>query len=75
MSGEHSHSLGAPGACKGCPPQWQGEFAARIQCLRTHMTLQRHASYVAWLMWQLRLYVDPQRPCMTTDGLPFDRGK
>ena len=39
--------LGAPGACKGCPPQWQGEFAARIQCLRTQMRLppQRHASY------------------------------
>ena len=47
--------------------QLQGEFATRIQCLRTQMRLppQRHASYVACLMWQIRLYVNPQRPCMT----------
>ena len=52
---------------QGLPPQWQGEFATRIQCLRTQMRLppQRHASYVAWLMPRIRLYVYPQRPRMT----------
>ena len=26
---------------------------------------QRLAFYVAWLMWQVRRYVNPHRPCMT----------
>lgn len=52
--------LGVPGACKGCPPLLQGGFATRYRCLITRMRLQRLA-----LMWQVRLYVHPYRPCMT----------
>ena len=45
----------------------RGKLATRNCSLTTQMRLrpQRLASYMGWLMWQVRLYVNPHRPCMT----------
>ncbi len=47
---------GAPCDCKVCPLLRRGEYALPDRFLTTQMRLppQRLASYIAWMMWQVR---------------------